>query len=368
MLASFSGSEGRLAVLLAIASAVPKKSLDKFDMSLIDATTAEETTKSVLIQGAGLSDKAVLRSIAILATELMRMLDDKASSPSFHLGCLRILSKWKQAPKPLIRLLTDLSASSLRGASNGEVVRDIDLTSIARVTRSLEYERSGGRTLLLSQLHRLDRAIALNDHWWPAAVTELVGGASGQLAAVLEDDAVAATIIAPRVARALGEADTRALLFGLASSPKPISRHIDRSQFAATFERVAGKDPLAKQWLSGLESADALEELNTATRECERGGERAAREVAHLEKTLQDAEKDRGQLATQLREAVQSSAGANDAVLQQARLDVLHYLVNVALAALDVAAAHEDEAMTRKILFQTKRAGLEPIGVAGERA
>jgi hypothetical protein len=331
-------------------------------------------------------DDSTQRTLRVVLTaashELKRHSGDKKARAAF-VDLLQVAAAARAAePSAVIRgakFLADVPASSAeverclvvladlaRSAENNDLLK-WDLAGLARAARAVALDRDGGRSRLIASLHARIPQETRQARWWDStAVSELAEAARGRLGAVLDDDTVARSIVAPKVERLVAETGSRsgvALLWGL---PRPLARHVDAHRMTRLLADVARDDELAEAWVRALSNADMVAKLRQRVSDLDRevadSREREVTAQGKVDRLSAEVRRVADQLAA-ARNAEVSDRGSRD---RQVRLDLLRSFAIAVAQVKQSEAARNDGALMRQIDHACRREGLQPLGEPGQ--
>ena len=283
----------------------------------------------------------------------------RAAEPSAVIRGAKLFAESPASPAEVERCLQVL-ADLARVAETDDLLK-WDLAGLARATRAVALDRDGGRSRLISSLHARVPQETRQARWWDStAVGELAEAARGRLGAVLDDDIVARSIVAPKVDRLVEETGSRsgvALLWGL---PRPLARHVDARRMTRLLADVARDDEVAEAWVRVLSNADMVAKLQQRVSDLER-------EVADSRQREATAQGKADRLSAEVRRVADQLAAARNAEVsergsrdRQVRLDLLRSFAIVVAQVKQSEAARADDALIRQVDHACRREGLQP--------
>lgn len=279
-----------------------------------------------------------------------------------------------QGPKRQSHAQTGLERALEAAAKSGDLnVRHgaaaPDLARLARASRQAAFTRTGGRSLLVATLFRLNPDQARSEAWWHGATfDELAEAGHGPLAQALEDSHISESVVRPLVDAALEQAQSRSRLGQIISAPAPLARWVSGERLKVAILRTGNRDEVASAWAEALTDHHELDRmrvrLNAAQREA---NESVAQQhalqqrVAHLEQRLTTV----GEELAAARAAQGETRGVHE---RQVRADLVRVLAKVAAQVSQSAAASEDAGLMRSVGHAVAREGLDPIGQIARRS
>lgn len=373
-LGQFSGE-----VLAAAAGAVPEKvwlsllaplpgTHASADVDVVDLLGVEAVARIARHAAAELREAQRRADVQPSADALV---DRLVSSPQAAQLALATLTDLLALPEPAdetgakrLERLLGLAAAGLR-AMDGvawAAVTEAQRTALARATARAAL--TGARGAVLAAIAQVDPAEITQARWWAGVdLDHLSAVTSGPLAAVLERDDVARSIVAPKAQAALRDVSTRRALLGLLASAAPVAATLSPPVVAATLGRVASSDRLLRAWLQEIQELEALHALEL---ERDRLAHRLAEAETHLAAAREAADRHRAQaerLEARVREAERANATMREAQERQIRIDAIRALAELAAFVESSSGRVEPDRLKARVTTLVGRQGVRRVEI-----